>query len=88
MHERLPASPFNVVERLRARPFGVVAVSSVLLLVVLVAAAGAISVYAETVGTWRSLFFMEQALALLVPTVKLLLAISLAAGVGMVVRSA
>jgi len=86
MHERLPTDPFGLVERLRADPFGVVAVASVLALVVLVAAAGAISVYAETVGTWRSLFFMEQTLALLVPTVKALMVVSLAAGVGMVLQ--
>jgi hypothetical protein len=86
MHERLPTDPAGLRERLRADPFGVVAVASVLALVVLVAAAGAISIYAETVGTWRSLFFMEQTLALLVPTVKALMVVSLAAGIGMVLQ--
>ncbi|QIO21905.1 hypothetical protein [Haloarcula sp. JP-L23] len=71
-------------ERLQGNPFGLTAAASVILLCVLVAGAGAIAIYAETVGTWRSLFLMEQALALLVPTVKALLAVAFVSGVGLV----
>jgi len=73
-------------ERLPADPFGLVAVGSATLLVVLVAGVGAIAVVAEAVATWRSLFLMEQALAMLVPTVKVLLAVALVSAVGLIVR--
>lgn len=71
----------------RANPFGLVAVASLSLLCLVVAGAGAVAIYAETVGTWRSLFLMEQTLTLLVPTVKVLLAVAFVAGVGLVVGS-
>ncbi|MBX0322210.1 hypothetical protein EGH21_04090 [Halomicroarcula sp. F13] len=74
-------------ERVRTNPFGVVAVAAVSLLCLVVGGAGAVAIYAETVGTWRSLFLMEQTLALLVPTVKVLLAVAFVAGVGLVVGS-
>ncbi|MDS0277771.1 hypothetical protein NDI85_08190 [Halomicroarcula sp. S1AR25-4] len=71
-------------ERLQGNLLGLTAAASVTLLCILVAGAGAIAIYAETVGTWRSLFLMEQALALLVPTVKALLAVAFVSGVGLV----
>ncbi len=76
MHERLPADPF-----------GLVAVASVGLLCVLVAGIGGLAIYAETQGNWRSLFFMEQATALVVPAVKTLLVVAFVAAVGLVARS-
>jgi len=73
-------------ERLRANPFGVVAAASVTLLCVLVAGAGAVAVIARSVNTWRSLFLMEQAMALLLPAVKVLMVVGLVASVGLVLR--
>lgn len=73
-------------ERLRADPFGVVAAASVTLLCLVVAGAGAVAVVARAVNTWRSLFLMEQTMAYLLPTVKVLLAVGLIASFGLVVR--
>ncbi|AUG47694.1 hypothetical protein BVU17_09255 [Haloarcula taiwanensis] len=73
-------------ERLRVNPFGVVAAVSVTLLCVLVAGAGAVAVIAQSVNTWRSLFLMEQAMAFLLPAVKVLLVVGLVASVGLVLR--
>ncbi|EMA18689.1 hypothetical protein [Haloarcula argentinensis] len=73
-------------KRLRANPFGVVAVASVTLLCVLVAGAGAVAVIARSVHSWRSLFFMEQAMAFLLPAVKVLMVVGLVASVGLVLR--
>jgi hypothetical protein len=73
-------------ERLRANPFGVVAAASVTLLCVLVAGAGAVAVIARSVNTWRSLFLMEQAMALLLPAVQALMVVGLVASVGLVLR--
>ncbi|WP_336339555.1 hypothetical protein [Haloarcula brevis] len=73
-------------ERLRANPFGVVAAASVTLLCVLVAGAGAVAVVARSVNTWRSLFLMEQAMAFLLPAVKVLMVVGLVASVGLVLR--
>jgi hypothetical protein len=73
-------------ERLRANPFGVLAAASVTLLCVLVAGAGAVAVIARSVNTWRSLFLMEQAMAFLLPAVKVLMAVGLIASVGLVLR--
>ena len=74
-------------ERLRANPFGVVAAASVTLLCVLVAGAGAVAVIARSVNSWRSLFLMEQAMASLLPVVKVLLVIGLIASIGLVLRT-
>lgn len=73
-------------KRLRANPFGVLAAASVTLLCLVVAAAGAIAVVAQSVNTWRSLFLMEQTMAFLLPAVKILMAVGLVASVGLVVR--
>ena len=73
-------------ERLRANLFGVVAAASVTLLCVLVAGAGAVAVIARSVNSWRSLFFMEQTMAFLLPAVKVLMAVGLIASMGLVLR--
>ncbi|EMA32958.1 hypothetical protein [Haloarcula japonica] len=73
-------------ERLRANPFGVVAAASVTLLCVLVAGAGAVAVIARSVNSWRSLFLMEQTMAFLLPTVKVLLVVGIVASMGLVLR--
>jgi len=73
-------------ERLRADPFGVLAAASVTLLCVLVAGAGAVAVIARSVNTWRSLFLMEQAMAFLLPAVKVLMVVGLVASMGLVLR--
>ncbi|EMA09066.1 hypothetical protein SAMN05443574_11498 [Haloarcula vallismortis] len=73
-------------ERLHANPFGVVAAASITLLCVLVAGAGAVAVIARSVNSWRSLFLMEQAMALLLPAVKVLLVVGLVASMGLALR--
>ncbi|GCF14700.1 hypothetical protein Harman_26350 [Haloarcula mannanilytica] len=73
-------------ERLRTNPFGVVAAASVTLLCVLVAGAGAVAVIARSVNSWRSLFLMEQTMALLLPAVQVLMVVGLVASVGLVLR--
>ena len=82
MTERLPAR-----DRLPSDPFGLLAVGAVALLLLVVAAAGAVGIAAETVGSWQSLFLMERVLELLVPTVFVLLAVALIGSVGLVVRT-
>lgn len=77
----------GAVERFRTDPLGVLAVGSVLLLTLLVAAVGTVAVLAESVGTWTSLFFMERTLAVAVPAVKWLLVFSLLASIGFVIRA-
>ena len=73
-------------KRLRANPFGVVAAASVTLLCVLVAGAGAAAVIARSVNSWRSLFLMEQTMAVLLPAVKVLMVVGLVASIGLVLR--
>lgn len=73
-------------ERLHANPFGVIAAASATLLCVLVAGAGAVAVIARSVNSWRSLFLMEQAMAFLLPAVKVLMIVGLIASVGLVLR--
>ncbi|MFU1780809.1 hypothetical protein ACM16X_05465 [Haloarcula japonica] len=73
-------------ERLRANLFGVVAAASVTLLCMLVAGAGAVAVIARSVNSWRSLFLMEQTMAFLLPTVKVLLVVGIVASMGLVLR--
>jgi hypothetical protein len=78
MHERLPAlDPDGVF---RGRPFGVAAFVSVILLCLLVAAAGIVAIYARSVGTWEALFYMERFFAFAVPMVKALLTVCLVSG--------
>lgn len=84
MNERLPSTGFGGY--LRDNPLGVLAVASVVLLCLLVAVTGTVAIVARTVGTWRSLFLMEQAFALTLPTVKVLMAVSIAASLGFVLR--
>ncbi|MFW6435217.1 MAG: hypothetical protein ACOCY1_02450 [Halovenus sp.] len=78
MHERLPAVDSDGV--LRGRPFGVAAFTSAILLCLLVTAAGIAAIYARSVGTWEALFYMERFFAFAVPTVKVLLTVSLVSG--------
>lgn len=73
-------------KRLPANPFGLVAAASVGLLLVLVMAAGTVAVVAQTIGSWRSLFLMEQTMAMLVPSAKLLVAVTFAAVFGLLLR--
>jgi len=84
MSERLPTTGLGVT--VRQHPFGVVAMTAIVLLCLLVAVVGAFAVVAQTVGTWESLFFMERAFALTVPTVKGLLAVSVVASMVFVLR--
>lgn len=84
MSERLQSAGFG--SYLRDNPFGVLAVASVVLLCVLVAAMGAVAIVARVMGTWESLFLMEQAFALTLPSVMILLVVSIAASVGFVLR--
>jgi len=73
-------------KRLPADPFGLLAAASVGLLLVLVIAAGAVAVVAQSVRTWRSLFLMEQTMAMLVPSAKILVAITFVAVIGLLIR--
>lgn len=74
-------------ESLPSDPFGLLAVVSFSSLCLLVAAAGGVAIWAETTSTWRSFFLMERTMAMAVPATKGLVATSVAAGVGLVVRT-
>lgn len=62
-------------EVLDANPIGIVTVATVTVLCLLVGGVGVVALWAEFVGTWQSLFIMEQVIATVTPAV-----VALAAG--------
>lgn len=85
MYERLPTSGLGGYAR--DNPFGLLAALSIVLLTVLVAFIGIAAIVARVVGTWQSLFYMEQAFAMALPTVKVLMGVSIVASIAYIMRN-
>lgn len=75
------------LRRLAADPFGALTLGFVGALCLVVAGVGAVAVVAELVGVWRYYLLMERTIALATPVATVLLAATILAGLGTVIRA-
>lgn len=85
MHERLPV--VDPDGTFRDNLFGIAAVASIAILVVLVTVTGAAAIVARALGTWEAFFYMERIFAVSVPAVKALMIFSVVVSTVFVWRS-